>query len=117
MAATTVPVDGTATILARARRGARGDAARGNAEKRLANLLAACPAVIYSFRATGDFAPTFVSDNLRDLLGYQPAEYLRNADFWRERRARARIVAVPSTGTVVAAIGPTSSPPPRIRVD
>ena len=85
MAATTVPVDGTATILARARRGARGDAGRGNAEKRLANLLAACPAVIYSFRATGDFAPTFVSDNLRDLLGYQPAEYLRNAEFWRER--------------------------------
>ena len=55
------------------------------AEERLTHLLAACPAVVYSFRATGDFAPTFVSENLRDLLGYDPRDYLENADFWRCR--------------------------------
>src|SRR6476661_3995674 len=34
------------------------------AQERLARLLSASPAVIYSFKATGDYAPTFVSDNL-----------------------------------------------------
>ena len=52
---------------------------------RLARLLSASPAVIYSFRASGDYAPTFVSDNIKRLLGYCPDEYLKNADFWRKR--------------------------------
>jgi two-component system sensor histidine kinase/response regulator len=39
--------------------------------------------VVYSFAATGDFAPTFVSASLHHLLGYQPDEYLKHADFWR----------------------------------
>ena len=82
MAATAVPVD--ATILGRERRSRRG-ARAGGAEERPAHRLAACPAVLYSFRARDDFAPTFIGDSLRDLLGHQPAEYLRNAEFWRER--------------------------------
>ena len=53
------------------------------AHARLAQLLASSPAVIYSYRAAGDFAPTFVSENIRDCLGYEPAEYLENPDFWR----------------------------------
>src|SRR5262252_11237069 len=52
---------------------------------RMAQLLTGSPAVIYSYRATGDFAPTFVSENVRDWLGYEPEEYLQNADFWRSR--------------------------------
>jgi two-component system cell cycle sensor histidine kinase/response regulator CckA len=48
-------------------------------------LLSASPAVIYSFKATGDFAPTFVSDNIIDVFGYAPAEFLENASFWRDR--------------------------------
>ncbi len=32
---------------------------------RLSLLLGAAPAVIYSFAASGDFAPTFVSDNIQ----------------------------------------------------
>ena len=50
---------------------------------RMAQLLTGSPAVIYSYRATGDFAPTFVSENIRDWLGYETEEYLQNADFWR----------------------------------
>jgi adenylate cyclase len=50
---------------------------------RMAQLLTGSPAVIYSYRATGDFAPTFVSENIRDWLGYEAEEYLQNADFWR----------------------------------
>src|SRR6516165_2621211 len=52
---------------------------------RMAKLLTGSPAVIYSYRATGDFAPTFVSENIRDWLGYETEEYLKNADFWRSR--------------------------------
>jgi adenylate cyclase len=50
---------------------------------RLTQLLTASPAVIYSFEATGDFAPKFVSENFKDMLGYEPREYLESADFWR----------------------------------
>ena len=55
------------------------------AEQKLAQLLDASPAVIYSFRAKGDFAPTFVSANIERLFGYSPSEYLKNPNFWRER--------------------------------
>ena len=41
--------------------------------------------MIYSFKATGDFGPTFVSQNIRDWLGYEPEEYLENPDFWWSR--------------------------------
>jgi len=43
---------------------------RTAAQERLARLLSASPAVIYSFKATDDFAPTFVSDNIVDVFGY-----------------------------------------------
>jgi adenylate cyclase len=59
--------------------------AQAAAQERLVRLLSASPAVIYSFKATGDFAPTFVSDNILDVFGYAPAEYLEDASFWRDR--------------------------------
>ena len=52
---------------------------------RLSRLLEASPAVIYSFEAKGDFAPTFVSENIMRLFGYAASEYLENPNFWRER--------------------------------
>ena len=52
---------------------------------RIALLLESAPAVVYSFAATGDFAPTFISENVKRVLGYCPDEYLKNADFWRAR--------------------------------
>ena len=59
--------------------------AKAAAHARLSQLLTSSPAVIYSYKATGDFAPTFVSENIRDWLGYEPQEYLEDADFWRRR--------------------------------
>ena len=53
------------------------------AQNRLVHVLVSSPAVIYSFKATGDFGPTFISDNVKDMLGYEPNEYLESADFWR----------------------------------
>jgi PAS domain S-box-containing protein len=55
------------------------------ARQRVADLLASSPAVIYSFKATGDYAPTFISENIERLLGYKPNEYLENPDFWTSR--------------------------------
>jgi two-component system sensor histidine kinase/response regulator len=57
--------------------------AEEGARARLSSLLGAAPVVVYSFRASGDFAPTFVSDSIQGILGYRPQEYLENANFWR----------------------------------
>jgi two-component system sensor histidine kinase/response regulator len=57
--------------------------AREVARERLDLLLGAAPVVVYSFAASGDFAPTFVSANIQNMLGYRPEEYLKEADFWR----------------------------------
>ena len=54
-------------------------------EGRLLELLASSPAVIYSFAATGDYHPTFVSGNIGPVLGYEPYVYMTTADFWRSR--------------------------------
>ncbi len=57
--------------------------ARERARERLDLLLSAAPVVVYSFVASGDFAPTFVSASIELMLGYRPDEYLQDADFWR----------------------------------
>ena len=59
--------------------------AEDRARERLALLLDSAPSVIYSFKASGDYAPTFVSENIKRLLGYCPDEYLKDAAFWRAR--------------------------------
>ncbi len=66
---------------------ARKEAEEANsaARERLSVLLGAAPSVVYSFAATDDFAPTFVSDSITHMLGYHPDEYLKHADFWRSR--------------------------------
>lgn len=40
------------------------------------------PAIIYSAVPSGDFKITFVSDNLKRILGYQADEMLNDPDFW-----------------------------------
>ncbi len=48
---------------------------------RHAFLLSQSPSVIYSYSAT-DFKPTFISQNIQQLMGYLPEDYLHNKDFW-----------------------------------
>jgi two-component system sensor histidine kinase/response regulator len=60
-------------------------AAHTDKESRLLELLASSPSVIYSFAATGNFHPTFVSGNISPVLGYEPDDYLANANFWQSR--------------------------------
>ncbi len=50
--------------------------------ERMDFLLRATPAVIFSARAYGDYGPTFISENLRAVLGYEPEEFLSDPAFW-----------------------------------
>ena len=55
------------------------------ANDRVQHLLARSPAVIYAFEASGDYRPTFISQNIKELLGYEREEYLESPEFWRSR--------------------------------
>lgn len=57
-------------------------AALQNAHARMAHMLAAGPAVIYSTAAAGDYACSFVSDNLRTIFGYTPEEMTTDPKHW-----------------------------------
>jgi adenylate cyclase len=52
------------------------------ARERLQYLLAASPAIIYTTQASGDFACTFVSENLRAIMGYSPDEMTTDPKCW-----------------------------------
>jgi len=51
-------------------------------QERLEFVLAASPAVIYTCQIGEDYAATFVSPNVQNLLGYEPAAFLEASDFW-----------------------------------
>jgi PAS domain S-box-containing protein len=50
--------------------------------QRLQYLLAVSPAIIYTTKASGDFACTFVSENLRAIMGYTPEEMTTDPKGW-----------------------------------
>jgi PAS domain S-box-containing protein len=50
--------------------------------KDLQDLVAASPSVIYTTQIFGNLACTFVSDNLKSLMGYAPWEMRDDAKFW-----------------------------------
>jgi hypothetical protein len=52
------------------------------AEARLRHLLTVSPVVMYSCQPDGDFATTFISDNITSLLGYESREFLEDSQFW-----------------------------------
>ena len=55
------------------------------ARERLQYLFAVSPAIIYTNQASGDFACTFVSENLHSIMGYRPQEMLDDPKFWSSR--------------------------------
>jgi PAS domain S-box-containing protein len=50
--------------------------------QRLQYLLAVSPAIIYSTKASGDYACTFVTENLRAIMGYTPQEMTTDPKGW-----------------------------------
>jgi diguanylate cyclase (GGDEF)-like protein/PAS domain S-box-containing protein len=55
------------------------------ARERLGFLLSATPAVIYACASTSPHALTFISDNVRELLGYEPQALLDEPRHWLDR--------------------------------
>ncbi|BAY62991.1 two-component hybrid sensor and regulator [Calothrix brevissima NIES-22] len=54
-------------------------------KERLEFLLSTSPAVIFTCNPQGDYAATFISDNLYNVTGYTPAEFLAESSFWSDR--------------------------------
>lgn len=50
--------------------------------ERLAHLVAHAPVTIYTCKPNGVFGITFLSDNIRELLGYKAEDFVHNPDFW-----------------------------------
>ena len=57
----------------------------GADRQRLQHLLAVSPAIIYSTKASGDFACTFVSENIRTIMGFAPGDMLADPKCWPDR--------------------------------
>jgi PAS domain S-box-containing protein len=65
-------------------------------KSRMEHLLEAGPGVIYSCETSGDFAATFVSENVKAQLGYEPKEFTDDPHFWAGRihsEDRQRVLA------------------------
>lgn len=61
-----------------------GQAKRGDKSmcERLALLLSETSVVIYAARVRGDYGVTFISDNVRVLVGYSPRSFTAKSSFW-----------------------------------
>ncbi len=52
---------------------------------RLKIILEQSPAVIYTCRAYGDMGATYISENVRHQLGYEPSECIDDLRFWARK--------------------------------
>src|SRR5271166_4225473 len=55
------------------------------ARQRFEHLLAVSPAIIYATHASGDFSCTFVSENIREIMGFAPQDMTTDAKCWPDR--------------------------------
>ncbi|MBD2355776.1 PAS domain S-box protein [Tolypothrix sp. FACHB-123] len=51
-------------------------------QQRLQYLLSATPAVIYTCKNSGDFGATFISENVKVMMGYEAREFIEDSSFW-----------------------------------
>jgi PAS domain S-box-containing protein len=56
-----------------------------SARQRFQRLLAASPAIIYTTHASGDYACTFVSENIQTIMGFSPEEMITDPKCWPDR--------------------------------
>ncbi|MEH1904269.1 MAG: PAS domain S-box protein [Nostoc sp.] len=52
------------------------------ANERLQYLLTSCPVVIYSSKTSEDFSTTFISENIKAMVGYEAREFIEDSSFW-----------------------------------
>jgi len=53
-----------------------------SSEARLSFLLKSSPVVIYSCKASGNFPATYISENVKDIMGFDPQSFTDDPDFW-----------------------------------
>ncbi len=51
---------------------------------RLQYLLTRCPAVIFTCEPSGNYAATYISENVTAILGYHFSQFLEKPDFWAD---------------------------------
>ncbi|MGI0489688.1 PAS domain S-box protein [Pantanalinema rosaneae CENA516] len=51
-------------------------------KERLQFLLASSPAIIFTCETSRDYGTTFISENVQNLLGYEPLDFLKDSSFW-----------------------------------
>jgi len=56
-----------------------------SAKVRLEHLLAKSSVIIYSSFAKEPFGATYISENVRDIIGYEPNDFLEDPGFWANR--------------------------------
>jgi PAS domain S-box-containing protein len=47
-------------------------------------LLKLTPTVIYTCEPSGDYAATFISEYIAEMLGYHPSDFLKNPAYWAD---------------------------------
>lgn len=57
-------------------------AALRESQKRLSDVLANSPAVIYTARPGGDYGSTYYTPNVQGLLGHAPEQFICDSGFW-----------------------------------
>ncbi|OGD30442.1 MAG: hypothetical protein A2Y56_10865 [Candidatus Aminicenantes bacterium RBG_13_63_10] len=69
---------------------------RRTAHERLQTLLSSTSAVFFASEPHGEFRTTYISDNVVQMTGYEPASFIRNSRFWENRlhpRDKDRVLA------------------------
>lgn len=54
-------------------------------KQRLKFLLSSSPAIIYTCDAKPPYAASYISDNITELMGFQPEQFTGNPGFWADR--------------------------------
>jgi PAS domain S-box-containing protein len=60
----------------------RAESSLRSTSERLQYILSATPAVIFTCKVEGDYGTTYISDNIEEVLGYQPSQFIEDTSFW-----------------------------------
>ena len=85
----------------------RATAALRQSEARQALILNSLPIAFYTVNASGDFATTWVSENLEQITGFAPRTFIERPGFWVTRlhsEDRERVLADVKRGREVGAV-------------
>jgi PAS domain-containing protein len=80
--------------------------------QRLQYLLAVSPAIIYTTKASGDYGCTFVSENLRAIMGYTPETMTTDPKGWPDHLHADDASRVLNEMARSASTAPTGAAPP-----